>query len=65
MTFATLKTEAEQLSAEEKRKLVAHLVATLDEGDVAHRQRMAGKIDDNEKSNWATIEELDRRLGEG
>jgi len=62
MTLAAVPAETDQLSAEELRSLVAHLVVKLDAADTAHRRRMTELIDDNAPANWATLEELDQRL---
>ena len=63
MTLTTLKSKADRLSVDDRRKLVAHLVATLDKDDMEYRKRVTEMIDDNDESNWATLDELDHRLG--
>ncbi|MFT5128504.1 MAG: hypothetical protein ACI8W8_002115 [Rhodothermales bacterium] len=63
MTLTELQTEAQSLDKQEQRKLVASLVASWTREDSALRQRMTEQVDDKDPSNWATLEELDRRLG--
>jgi hypothetical protein len=63
MTLTGLKAEADRLSIEDRRKLVAHLVATLDQSDFAYRKRLTDLIDDADESHWATLDDLDARLG--
>ena len=65
MTLTEIQSEAQALKQAEQRKLVAGLVASWSRDDHALRQRMTEQVDDNDPANWATLEELDRRLGIG
>jgi hypothetical protein len=63
MSFNALKQEAAQLRPSERRKLVAYLVSLDDSQDVAYREKLRRKIDDQTEGNWLTIKEMDRKLG--
>jgi hypothetical protein len=56
-----LKKELSALNANEQRQMTAFLVSLQDVGDSACRQRLSAKID-KLASEFATLEELDRRL---
>ena len=56
-----LKKELSALSAVEQRQLTAFLVSLQDAGDGAYRQKLSTKID-KPAPEFATLEELDRRL---
>ncbi|MSU63898.1 MAG: hypothetical protein EXS31_16150 [Pedosphaera sp.] len=63
MSFETLKHELSVLSPPEQRRLLAYLVSLQDASDVTYRESLARKIDDRDPSHFATLEELDRKLG--
>ncbi len=62
MSIEALKQELRALTADEQRKLTAFLVSLADARDQAYRKKLAEKID-RPVSDFATLEELDRRLG--
>jgi hypothetical protein len=61
MSIEVLKKELSALSAVEQRQLTAFLVSLQDAGDGAYRQRLSTIIDKPPRE-FATLEELDRRL---
>ena len=62
MSIDVLKQELSALDANEQRQLTAFLVSLQDSRDAAYRQKLAEKID-RPVAEFATLEELDRRLG--
>ncbi|MCP5517882.1 MAG: hypothetical protein H7A45_11580 [Verrucomicrobiales bacterium] len=62
MTIQMLKAEVEALSADERRRLAAFLVALRHKDLAAYRSRMTEKMDDKAPENWLTLEEFDARL---
>ena len=62
MSIEVLKQELSALDANAQRQLTAFLVSLQDSRDAAYRKKLAGKID-QPVSEFATLEELDRRLG--
>lgn len=64
MSVEALKQELAALDAKEQRQLTAFLVSIQDERDDAYRKRLAEKID-KPVSEFATLEDLDRRLNLG
>lgn len=61
MSIEVLKQELSALNGEEQRQMTAFLVALQDSRDDAYRKKLAEKID-WPASEFATLEELDRRL---
>ena len=61
MSIEALKQELAALNPKEQRQLTAFLVSIQDERDDAYRRKLAEKID-KPSSEFATLEELDRRL---
>ena len=57
-----LKQELSALDANAQRQLTAFLVSLQDARDEAHRQKLSEKID-RPVSEFATLEDLDHRLG--
>jgi hypothetical protein len=62
VSIEVLKQELSALDANAQRQLTAFLVALQDTRDVAYRKKLADKID-QPASEFATLEDLDRRLG--
>ena len=62
MSIEVLKQELSALDANEQRQLTAFLVSLQDARDAAYRKKLAEKID-QPASEFATLEDLDRRLG--
>jgi hypothetical protein len=61
MSVEALKQELAALDTKEQRQLTAFLVSLQDGRDDAYRKKLAEKID-SPASEFATLEELDRRL---
>ena len=61
MSFESLQQELAALPAVDRRRVQAFLVALEDSNDAAHRRKLAEKIDKPAK-DFATLEELDKRL---
>ncbi|HTV42763.1 MAG TPA: hypothetical protein VMF08_19520 [Candidatus Sulfotelmatobacter sp.] len=62
MSIEALKQELRELDADKQRQMTAFLVSLQDARDDAYRKKLAEKID-RPVSDFATLEELDRRLG--
>jgi len=62
VSIEVLKKELFALDANEQRQLTAFLVSLQDSRDDAYRTKLAEKID-RPASEFATLEDLDRRLG--
>jgi hypothetical protein len=58
-----LKQELAALNTGEQRQLTAYLVSLQDSQDAAYRKKLAEKIDQPD-SQFATLEEMDRRLSD-
>lgn len=65
MSFNALKDQAAQLTANERRQLVAYLVSLDDAQDAAYREKLRRKIDDRTEGNWLTVDQIDQKLGTG
>jgi hypothetical protein len=62
VSIEVLKLELSALDADTLRQLTAFLVSLQDARDDTYRQKLGGKID-RPASEFATLEDLDRRLG--
>lgn len=62
MSIEALKQELRALDADKQRQMTAFLVSLQDARDDAYRKKLAEKID-RPASDFATLEDLDRRLG--
>jgi len=62
VSIEVLKQELSALDANVQRQLTAFLVSLQDSRDDGYRKKLAGKID-RPASEFATLEDLDRRLG--
>lgn len=63
MSIEALKTEVRSLPAEERRKLMAFMVALDDETQSGYAAKLAERIDDLSPDRWRTAEECGRELG--
>jgi hypothetical protein len=64
MTFVSLEQEACSLPADQRRRLIARLVAIQKSEDDPHRlKKLAQKIDDTNTARWLTPEAAERELG--
>lgn len=61
MSIEALKQELSALDADEQRQLTAFLVSLQDSRDDAYRRKLGERID-KPASQFATLDELDRRL---
>ena len=57
MSLAQLKDEATQLTVEQRRELVAFLIALDTEQDEAFKQKLAAKIRDRDPSKWMDLDD--------
>jgi hypothetical protein len=64
MSIESLQKELAALPAVERRRVQAFLVALQDSGDVAYGRKLSEKID-KPAEDFATLEQLDRRLKTG
>jgi hypothetical protein len=64
MSVESLQKELAALAAHERRRVQAFLVALEDSNDAAYRKKLSKQIDEPAE-NFATLEELDRRLETG
>ncbi len=64
MSVGTPKKGTVALAAPERRRVQAFLVALEDSHDLAYRKKLSGKID-KPAEEFATLDELDRRLKTG
>ena len=62
MSIDVLKQELSTLDAKSRRQVMAFLVSLQDAQDETHRRKIVKKIG-RPASEFATLEELDRRLG--
>ena len=63
MSIDALKQELSALRPDDQRVLTAFLVSLQESRNEHYRARLAMKIDDRNSSHFASLEELDRRLG--
>ena len=63
MSFDTLKKEVESLADDDRRRLLAYMVALEDRGREDYRAKLAGKIDDASPDRWRTLEQCESELG--
>jgi hypothetical protein len=64
MSVESLQQELAALPAHERRRVQAFLVALQDSADASYRKKLSEKID-KQAEDFATLEELDRRLDTG
>lgn len=63
MSIETLQLEVRALPAEQRRKLMAYMVAIEDQNRAGYAAELARKIDDKTSEHWLTVEECERKLG--
>ena len=63
MSIEALQSEVRALSAEQRRKLMAYMVAIEDQNRAGYAAELARKIDDKAPGRWLTAEECERKLG--
>ncbi|HEV2328565.1 MAG TPA: hypothetical protein VGY56_07240 [Verrucomicrobiae bacterium] len=65
MSIEMLQSEVRGLTAEQRRKLMAFMVAIDDQNRPGYAEDLARKIDDKAPEHWLTVEECERKLGLG
>jgi hypothetical protein len=63
MSIEVLQSEVSALSSEQRRKLMAFMVALEDRGREGYAAELARKIDDQSPDRWLTPEQCERELG--
>ena len=63
MSIEALKSEVLALPEQERRKLMAFMVALQDEGRSEYANELARRIDDRSAAAWRTPEDCERELG--
>ncbi|HSY42270.1 MAG TPA: hypothetical protein VK811_00060 [Candidatus Acidoferrum sp.] len=63
MSIEVLQSEVTALSPEQRRKLMAFMVALEDRSRPDYAAALARKIDDKSPGNWLTPEQCERELG--
>ncbi len=63
MSIDALKQEVRALPSEERRKLMAYMVALEDERRSDYAAKLAERIDDHSRGHWLSAEECERKLG--
>jgi hypothetical protein len=63
MSIEVLQTEVSALSSEQRRKLMAFMVALEDRSRSDYAVELAQKIDDPSPDRWLTVEQCERKLG--
>jgi hypothetical protein len=63
VSIEALKKELAALNPEDQRRAVAFVVSLQEAQNAEYQASLARKIDDRDPSHFATLEELDRRLG--
>ncbi|HXC36424.1 MAG TPA: hypothetical protein VNV43_11155 [Candidatus Acidoferrales bacterium] len=63
MSIEMLQSEVRALTAEQRRKLVAFIVAIEDQNRPGYAAELARKIDDKTPDHWLTDEQCARELG--
>jgi len=62
MSLKQLKDEVAHLPLAEQRELIAFLVSMQTEQNDSFKDRLAGKIDDTNSSNWIELDDLQKRF---
>jgi hypothetical protein len=62
MSIDAIKQELSGLDAFHRNQIVAFLLSIDDQRDANYRTSLTRKIDDRDSSNWATLEDLDKKL---
>ena len=65
MSVAQVKDEIAKLESKERDQLIAYLVGLRERESESFRKEVTEMIDDRERSNWKSLDDLDRALGEG
>ena len=65
MSIEAIKQVLEGLDDENRHQIMAFLIAIEDRRNPEYMAALARKIDDNDPSHWATMEEFDKRFSFG
>ena len=63
MSIEVLQSEVSALAPEERRRLMAYMVAMEDNGRADYAASLAQRIDDASPGRWRTPEQCERELG--
>jgi hypothetical protein len=63
VSIETLQSEVRALTADQRRKLMAFIVAIEDQNRSGYAAELARKIDDKTPDHWLTDEQCARELG--
>jgi hypothetical protein len=63
VSIEALQGEVSALSSEQRRKLMAFMVAIEDRNRPGYAEELARKIDNKSPSHWLTPEQCERELG--
>ncbi len=63
MSIEVLQNEVSALPSDQRRKLMAFMVALEDQGRAGYAAELARKIDDKSPDRWLTPEQCERKLG--
>ncbi len=63
MSFEALKSEVIALKSEERRRLLAMMVALNDSERADYGAKLARKIDDHSDERWRSVEQCEKELG--
>ena len=63
MSIEAIQDQLRALSPDQRRKMLAFMVALEDEGKPGYAATLKERIDDNSPGRWFTAEECERELG--
>lgn len=63
MSIEAIKNELRVMPSEERRKLIAYMVALEDQGRADYARKLAERLNDSSPGRWVTAEECERELG--
>ena len=63
MNIEAIKSQLRQLPSDQRRKLIAFMVALEDEARIGYAVEMTRRADDPSPERWLTIEQCERELG--
>jgi hypothetical protein len=64
MSLTELKDQARNLPPNERRELIAYLVALQTAGDEDFKRKLSAKIDDKDPAHWVELNEAQKRYGQ-
>lgn len=63
MSIEAIQDQLRSLSSDQRRKILAFMVALEDQTQPGYASLLKARIDDNSPGRWLTAEECDRQLG--